>query len=536
MCQTSSFFTFSGNTLSILTSIGETTAVNKLSFLLTYEFVTLAQDGEVAQPVAKVAAHAGAAAQPWETARPEETARPGDSPSVRCDRIFRSHEAGGHIPGDGQPRPFGSPTNVFLFGRGGRTNLTCTYLFYGGDSQRIRLTILNVSLGGGDHDLDLERRRPSCRTVHDPELGRYRCDYHHHGLANQDGRIGRGVFVSEVSGEPLSRSQCFCQYMPGAAVTSTANVIQVTFHVPDMDAGEDAAGLFFRGTFQFIDKHAAAGRCTSGGNSLVTTDDREGAGLVTLDESRGCEGVGAAAWSRRTGPTQRLLVRVPGLLLPQPYAGVPACPLKSRLVITTAGLTSVICPLGGSDPVQISAPYSPLPSNASQSGYLEEEPGELQTILIRLMGPASEPPVRLSWLEYSLDPTPPAALTGLPLAACETACPGLGCIAPGLWCDGVPDCPGGQDEAEAACSAVHLFSLRLLLLGLAAGGAAVFLSLVVLLAARLRMRIQQRADRRLKHEESILKRTSNGTVETMLNHKVFVPPKNLFPKTIMFVL
>jgi hypothetical protein len=77
---------------------------------------------------------------------------------------------------------------------------------------------------------------------------------------------------------------------------------------------------------------------------------------------------------------------------------------------------------------------------------------------------------------------------------------------------------------------VHLFSLRLLLLGLAAGGAAVFLSLVVLLAARLRMRIQQRDDRRLKHEESILKRTSNGTVETMLNHKV------LNPKIVLFVL
>ena len=548
----------------MLTDIGESTAVNRLTFRLTYEFITLAQDG--------VAARSGQATLPIEEARPDQWARPGEvaqsnqlarpdqaawaggdqtrpgemdqiggvlAYTSSCDRVFRSKKAGGPFKSGLPPHPFGSPANVFLYGRGGRTNLTCSYLFLGAAGQRVSLTIQNVSLGTSSGAF--------CRTVHDPELGRYRCDFYDrsqhtmHTVAKDGGR--RGVYVSEVAGEPLSRSQCFCQYLPGASVWSTGSAIKVTFLVPNMDEMEDNDSVFFRGSFQFLDEGAEGGRCQGRGVSAVIADSRPGGGgHVTLNS---CDGE-TAAWARRASavPGRQLLLRLGGLQLPQPYIGSPPCPLKSRLIVTTAGATSVICPLSGqaassSDPLQITAPHPLSPySNITypNHGTILWDEQLLQTILVQLVGPSSSTPVRLSWLEYSPDDPstlPPSALSAEPLSAvvlpgdtvCPTACPGLGCIGPALWCDGVPDCPDGADESPAACSNAHLFSLRLLLLGLAVGGATVFCLLVVLLAARLRMRLQhQRADRRLKlHEEeqSVLKRTSNGTVETMLNHKVF---------------
>ncbi len=56
--------------------------------------------------------------------------------------------------------------NVFDFGRGGRTNLTCVYTFSLGSYDGLRLTVKNASFGD----------RPR-RTVTDFETGRHFCQY-----------------------------------------------------------------------------------------------------------------------------------------------------------------------------------------------------------------------------------------------------------------------------------------------------------------------------------------------------------------------
>jgi hypothetical protein len=536
-----------GRDLTLVTTIGESTAVNRLSFRLTYEFVVLAQAGEPVQPTGQAgqATPAGMVAV-GQAARVEKVAQPAvPTGEPSCDRVFRSQRAGGLYKsgGDGSTNlyPFGSPANVFLFGRGGRANLTCTYLFLGGAGQRIRLAIQNISLGGDGG---------FCRTVHDPELGRYRCDPYSRSSRPDNNReetsdiINRGVYISEVAGERLTHAQCFCQYLPGAAVQSTGNAIQVTFAVPGMDETEDAESIFFRGSFQFLDEGDKI-LCDSRG--AVIADNRLGGGRVTLDLGRSCSG-GEVAWARKvaaassTAADKQLLLRVPGLQLPEPYTGSPPCPLKSRLVVTTTtGHSSVICPVpannDGSELLQIIAAV------AGSSLLNNEAAQSLQTVLVRLIGPSSAPPARLSWLEYTpenattlphtaLSADPWSAVVASPLhpIPCTTLCPGLGCISPALWCDGIPDCPDGADESTAACSssAARLFSLQYALLWLAfGGGAAALVILIAILGVRLRMRRKKGVERRLKQnggnhssDDSILKRTSNGTVETMLNHKV----------------
>lgn len=89
----------------------------------------------------------------------------------------------------------------------------------------------------------------------------------------------------------------------------------------------------------------------------------------------------------------------------------------------------------------------------------------------------------------------------------------------GLWCDGEQDCPSGWDESEINCS--HLL-IPLHYLYLAAASvlvACVTLTIFLLCrirACRSRPPITQNGHNGIEHPA---KRVSNGTVETMLNHK-----------------
>ena len=102
-----------GRGLTLVEEVGESTVVNNINFLVRYEFVTVAQDG-----------------------RPRGTDRP-EAPSNSCDRVFRGGGGGGGGGvRPGEERTFSSPDNVFLFGRGGMADLSCSYTFLGGPGQK----------------------------------------------------------------------------------------------------------------------------------------------------------------------------------------------------------------------------------------------------------------------------------------------------------------------------------------------------------------------------------------------------------------
>ena len=165
---------------------------------------------------------------------------------------------------------------------------------------------------------------------------------------------------------------------------------------------------------------------------------------------------------------------------------------------------SVICP----DPAMGSFTILSEPGNQPSL----ENPG-LQTMLVELTGPDTST-VKFSWLKFQPE-SPASALSGsrfLTEPPCDHPCPGLGCISAPLWCDGHPDCPGGWDEKQPSC--VPLTPVKLLL-GLSVAGVVFFTITAAILVSRLRVCSKKAASEPLPP----CKRASNGTVETMLNHK-----------------
>ena len=209
------------------------------------------------------------------------------------------------------------------------------------------------------------------------------------------------------------------------------------------------------------------------------------------------------SWSIRARTGKEIHLDFPGVLLPQNSSTAPACATRSRLVVRIAGKIFIICPVPASHSVTLSASKANWTSNINT---------HLQSVSVHLAG-QSTGKVTFSWVEVTPHAAQPGILgSPLPLPlGCEHHCPSLhGCISPDLWCDGEPNCPGsGWDESEENCS--HLLIPIHYLYFVAA--AAVFLFTVTAIIVVCRLRSCQ------KTEHEVAKRVSNGTVETMLNHK-----------------
>merc|ERR1719266_220386 len=104
----------SGRGLTLTQTVRESTAVAGLDWALHYEFVTRAEVSAHAQSPAVTAVTAAAAAI-IPTAEPED-----------CDKEFRSDMAGGGFM-TMQEYAVATPRNLFLYGRGGRENISCRF-------------------------------------------------------------------------------------------------------------------------------------------------------------------------------------------------------------------------------------------------------------------------------------------------------------------------------------------------------------------------------------------------------------------------
>ena len=192
---------------------------------------------------------------------------------------------------------------------------------------------------------------------------------------------------------------------------------------------------------------------------------------------------------------------LPGVLLPHSGQPATACNTRSRIVVRTGGTPlAIICPLPSHSIVRL------VSGRGNWSGELTSH---LQSVSVHLAG-QSQGKVTFSWLEVTPD-TPQSGLhDSLSHNSCVHHCPSLhGCISQDLWCDGEKNCPDGWDEAEEHCS--HLLIPLHYLYFVAAGSVVLFTVTAMVVVCRVA------AARSGDHEGA--KRVSNGTVETMLNHK-----------------
>ena len=429
-----------GRGLTLSEIVGQSTVVNRLEFVARYEFVTVAQDG-----------------------------LPLSRNHQSCDREFRSDQVGGRY--NTQDNAFATPRNVFLFGRGGQENISCTFKLIGSPTQRIQVKFTNITVGD----------RP-CKTVFDPSIARYRCDFGDSPEA--------GVFVTEVAEEEEQHQQCHCQVMPDTQVTSVSNVLVITFKAANMLPTQDFRDFSLQGSFRFINTHCQDETALRRGGSI--TLDYHSSEQAICDKK---------SWSMQARQGREIHLTLPGVLLPHSGQPATACNTRSRIVVRTGGTPlAIICPLPSHSIVRL------VSGRGNWSGELTSH---LQSVSVHLAG-QSQGKVTFSWLEVTPD-TPQSGLhDSLSHNSCVHHCPSLhGCISQDLWCDGEQNCPDGWDEAEEHCS--HLLIPLHYLYFVAAGSVVLFTVTAMVVVCRVA------AARSGDHEGA--KRVSNGTVETMLNHK-----------------
>ncbi|GFG32351.1 hypothetical protein Cfor_10995 [Coptotermes formosanus] len=419
-CSLAESFLSSGDSLTLELRIAESTALRPVSFRALYEFVDLHQDGE----------------------------QYGTGP---CSRKFVSRSQG---PISDRPQNFQSPKNVFLYGRGGSQNISCTYRFVAQRGERVKIRITQLQTGG---------RR--CVNVQQPDLGRFQCD------ANCTASLR--VYEQPWTDTPSLARDCLCSPSDGLlpfTFVSTAHIVEVRFVVTGMNASDDFNNFSFEGSWEFIRTPVCARKQRLSGAS----GEIKFRSPSRTPEEVNCEN---HPWLIEPRPGRYLYVKISGVSLQQQPVTPETrnltteqlqkqqqllCGTRNRIELHSGGSVHVVvCPqpptsqrhhvvevfsegwVISSTKLVHQPVLSALPSSEQQAAE------QSRSVIVEFL--AHEPgSYSLTWLEIARRRSvlPPA---GYIMEDCVHRCPELdACINSSLWCDGVAHCPSAPVEDKGA--------------------------------------------------------------------------------------
>ncbi|XP_053658739.1 uncharacterized protein LOC128707806 [Anopheles marshallii] len=390
------------------------------AFKLRYEFVDNSLGGAPLEPLVAP------------SAMPEPAALVQFHPKS-CDRVFRSSSASRGI--------FRSPSNVFMYGRGGSPNISCIIRFEASGGESVRLTITRARFGGR-----------SCQNLQN-RSGRWHCN--HHGGPVSDLRISE-VPWTDVS--PLPRD-CLCSDVSGSITLAplAASIVEVKFTTLQMEVDQDFRDFYFEGRYEF-----ARDGCETDWSERRL---RGRSGDAYLKPTP-CPALIQPWLLEPETDSSYLVLKLKGFWMPPLLQSAPPCPTDARITVYSTNNpknSRDLCP-SGPDVVAFSDGWD----RAYEFSAMEIS----KSLIIEFKSPR-RPPVELieykfSWMEI------------FPAHDCPHRCQELqACIPSELWCDGKVHCPSGQDESPTECD------LRLPLSPLHVGLAAATLTLVLSLAAGL---------------------------------------------------
>ncbi|EAA10533.4 AGAP010817-PA, partial [Anopheles gambiae str. PEST] len=350
-----------------------------------------------------------------------------------CDRVFRSSSASRGI--------FRSPSNVFMYGRGGSPNISCIIRFEASGGESVRLTITRARFGGR-----------SCQNLQN-RSGRWHCN--HHGGPVSDLRISE-VPWTDVS--PLPRD-CLCSDVSGSITLAplAASIVEVKFTTLQMEVDQDFRDFYFEGRYEF-----ARDGCETDWSERRL---RGRSGDAYLKPTP-CPALIQPWLLEPETDSSYLVLKLKGFWMPPLLQSAPPCPTDARITVYSTNNpknSRDLCP-SGPDVVAFSDGWD----RAYEFSAMEIS----KSLIIEFKSPR-RPPLELieykfSWMEI------------FPAHDCPHRCQELqACIPAELWCDGKVHCPSGQDESPTECD------LRLPLSPLHVGLAAATLTLVLSLAAGL---------------------------------------------------
>ncbi|XP_050664549.1 uncharacterized protein LOC126965122 [Leptidea sinapis] len=421
-CARTESFLSKGDSLTLELKLTQGTALKPVFFKSLYEFVDLHQDGE-----------------PW-----------GRGP---CSRRFASRSFP-EAPSD-PPVTFSSPRDVFLYGRGGSRNISCTYRFEANPGEAVRLRIWSVRSGGR-----------LCRSVSSAHSPWYRCGGEPTAAVRVFDRPWRD------SGPGVLRD-CLCSDVIDYEFTSSSTIAELKFDVVNMSALDDFRSFGFEASVEFIRVEA-----TCEGTHRVNGPSGE---LLLYShssvlESERCD---HRPWLIDPSPGRYLYLKIEGSIIKEPdldnftllnnITVAPdlrhLCQTQNRIAVYSAELTPIfICPLPPDrQEEQIVEIFSdgwvkevdPLAKHVlarppSADRFDLDWPRSLTIELIAIESGS----YYITWLELSRrQPSGHGGVFALS-GDCEYRCPSIdACISAKLWCDGIKQCPDGEDERLTQCSA-----------------------------------------------------------------------------------
>lgn len=327
-CAAKESYTSSGNELTVEIYLKQGSVLFPLQFLLRYEFV----DQSV-----------------------ERRQGPGDGGPAACSRIFAA--------GSGY---FGSPKNVFFYGRGGRRNLTCVYRFIpGSPDERVRVTVSRMHAAG-----------TTCTTETDTRTDRSRCVYatagHEDDSADGTATTARPqVSVTHFPWDDIELPVgCACSSLRGPfTFESYPGVeIRVEFTVRNMNVTQDHRDFGFAGEYGFVKVPAAERnacrairdrRRLRGPGGIISLDGGPGDGSGRRRPPSGTTGCPGFPWLLEPSAASSSMLRTGGFVYLklrgseiQPHSwriNSFMCPTRNRVVVYTGPgdgpkTARVICP------------------------------------------------------------------------------------------------------------------------------------------------------------------------------------------------
>ncbi|OQR80128.1 hypothetical protein BIW11_05268 [Tropilaelaps mercedesae] len=373
-----------------------------------------------------------------------------------CHRHFQSSTSKfGH---------FASPKNVFMYGRGGSENITCSYYFSGMASEKLRIYLTNLNLP-----------TTQCTHFYDEATQRYTCRM----VASRANAAKISVVqVTDHWGETYTPMGCFCnttsQLRKPILIESVGNNVTLSFTVQGMSALEDFNNYGFEATYEFRPATSCEGgtarRNGSEGELTFVAKD-----VNTQDTPLRCR------WYIESSPKKYLYLKFQG----HDGSRAASCnPGTNKFVVYADGISdpvAVVCTDGDSNLANGDAkslttdafhaakdppPPEPQFDLFSLNWYNESERQprglprrNVDRVLVEAIA-VKAGAFKVRWLEV----TKPFLRTssGLTLrnVNCLYECPELSaCISPELWCDGTVHCPSGHDERPEHC---HQFPIMYL--------------------------------------------------------------------------
>ena len=330
-----------------------------------------------------------------------------------------------------------APKDVFLYGRGGRKSVQCSWLIQGQPDEAIQLTIKSMKAEGS-----------TCRTLVHPLTENLDCD----GGGNPVMKLQ----LSEVPWDDVEVPRaCICsKEVLSHTIESRGSALLLNMTLLGMGPGDDHRTFNFDVEFKFLTKP----KCPGGSRKLD-----EPAGRVTLGSSDHPVDCDTRPWLLEAPIGYSFL-----LTLPRATLANESCSTDSRLVLRTPGVSDtlvVVCPAAAQDAViqLVWPPIASLKEPSSKAAFIHDFVRGVPQ-LIAQWEPRRASALSMRWLHirdprkiYPGDIDISAEMSSE--KPCKELCEALGaCIAEELWCDGVEHCPDGKFFEEMIIHCTDLYT------------------------------------------------------------------------------